>query len=278
MKYLNYAVKGLAVLIGLVWFGAEMKWGRDVAQYQRAVANGELTPEQDREAFARIMEGPAPLEWWRTRGDLRAHFRLDELTDERTVQFSQRIAIESLLAPNEAPPHRALYQAYAAARAPGYFVANCAELLDTIASTCKVYHSEGEGPNRHYDSAGISSSLTYIPSYPLGDPTTVENGKMRTSYIGIDKDPDLLDGDSRRAVYLRARDICAQVRSVLGNCVIENVRFDDGFLRLSGRAAGVRPQTASVSITVFLDRTIYDRDDLDPIVEDIAAVLAAETG
>jgi len=278
MKYLHYGFTGFVLLLAAIWFVPTMFWGYETSRYTQDSMNGDLTPEQNAAALERVMEGPAPLAWWRTRSDLRAHFRLDQLTDERTVHFTQRMLIDDLLAPNEARPHPSLYQAYGAARAPAYNAPKCAELLDTIAMTCKVFHSESRTFDRNPETVEISSSVAYIPSYPLGDPTTVENGKMRTAYIRIDKDIDLLEDDSRRAVYLRARDICAQVRSLLGNCVIDYVRFDDGFLRLSPQAAGARNQHASVRIAVFLDRTRYDRNDLDPIVENIAEVLAAETG
>ena len=278
MKYLQYGLTGFFVLLGAIWYVPAMIWGYEASQYTQASVNGDLTPEQDGAALERVMEGPAPLAWWRTRSDLRAHFRLDAFTAERTVHFERRIPIGDLLAPGEDRPHPSLYQAYAAARAPAFYAPNCAELLDTIATSCKIYHSESRSFTSNPETVEISSSMAYVPSYPLGDPTTVENGKMRTVYISVDKDTDLLDGDSRRAVYLRARDICAQVRSILGNCVIESVRFDDRFLRMTERSAGARNQDASISFAIFVDRTVYDRNDLDPIVENIAEVLAAETG
>jgi len=162
MKYLQYGLTGFFVLLGAIWYVPAMIWGYEASQYTQASVNGDLTPEQDGAALERVMEGPAPLAWWRTRSDLRAHFRLDAFTAE--------------------------------------------------------------------------------------------------------------------PVYLRARDICAQVRSILGNCVIESVRFDDRFLRMTERSAGARNQDASISFAIFVDRTVYDRNDLDPIVENIAEVLAAETG
>lgn len=278
MKYLHISIAVIGFLLAAIWYVPTLIWGYKAATYTDAAMADPLTPEQDPDALAEIQDGPAPLAWLREQRKLRTHFRLDQFNDDRTVQFEQRISIDDLLTEDEPRPDPTLYKAYATARAPAFFAAKCEELLDTIASACKVYHSEARTLSHQPGTVEIESRVTYIPSYPLGDTSAVSNGTFRTASAFIEKHLSLSAHESRRAVYRRAAEICGYVRGQLGNCVIESVRFDDQFMRLSGAAAGTRPPRAFIRFSVFVNSTTVGRNDLDPIIEIIATSLEEQTG
>jgi hypothetical protein len=264
-----FRILGIAIplVLGAIWYVPAMIWGYQITKASEAAYTGGGNAEAS-ETFAALLDGPAPLAWLRRNNELRDLYRTDELTRARVVTFHDEVGFESLLKSGEAIPDPAFQEIYVQARAPGVVAPFCAEVLQTIGRSCKVYDSEG----RLLDSgrASLSGRMAYIPSYDMGDASTVNNGKVMTAYVTLSRDTDAPtpnDAASRIAYLNQAKAVCTELRSTYGNCVVGQVSFT-----VRDRADS-RPLEATAQFEVYVDRTVVNRDALGSAAETINASL-----
>lgn len=272
----------IPLFIGLIamalWYAPSMIWGAKATMMMQAMSDSDADLAEMADQMEDIMRGPAPLAWLRDRAEFRDHFG-PEFSTERLVNFEQEIPFDDLLNDGEAVPDPLYFDAYAEARAPRILAPNCASLLETIAISCKSYVSDG----RYYEHrtrgpvADLSLAMAYIPSYDMGDPSGVQNGRFRTGSVnfrfedvepGIENQMDVLD---------RALEICASIREFYGNCLISYISFDESirneFIEKEGEVTFLKDPNSLIQFSVYVDGTIVSRDDVRTKVEAIGAAL-----
>jgi hypothetical protein len=202
-----------------------------------------------------------PLSWLLNRVDLRDTFTTDEITNDRYIIFQKVITAQELLADGEAMPDEEFIPLYAAARAPAQLMPYCADVLETVGNACDVIHTTSR-ENRE-GKLLLVGRLAFTPVAPLGDPSTIEDGKLRNTTVTLPYEGDLRpanDAASRKALLQQAQSICDELRTQLGNCVLTRVNFTIRELwitDLEALPAGTNPQRleTSAQFTVFLDET-----------------------
>jgi len=204
------------------------------------------------------MGGPAPVQWLRDRKDMHRLYSADTLTDGRRVALELQMPLTDILAPGEAVPNDALHELYAKARAPAILISYCPEILGPLGTRCDVLNTEGQlardGQIR------IKGSLSYLPSYEVGDLSAVENGEVLTGTITvIDRKDKLPFGpDSRADAIDEALRFCDLVRATFGNCLISRLTLSQKSTR--SRDDPTLMLNASVQVSVFADNTLYRRE------------------
>lgn len=267
------AIVGLIVaapFIALNVWGINMSlWVNEVTAQNEAVLNGETDVPVVREMPSN------PLAWLRNRADVRDMFDTDTLTDSRYVAISEIVTLEDLLAADETPPAEARIPLYAAARAPARLIRYCEDIIQSIGLSCDLHYSEAR-ENRQ-GKIELRGLLRFIPASPLGDPSAIENGTLIRTEAQLPYEGNLLppnDAATRRAAMTQAQDICDQVRTRFGNCVLANVTIDVKELwitDLEALPAGTNPQRIDTLATfvVFAAQDQMNANDLRDIVRSL---------
>ena len=153
---------------------------------------------------------------------------------------------------------------YAAVRAPARLAAYCADTLEAIASTCEVIHSDVR--NTGDGNLELMGRLGFVPTSDLGDPATVENGKLFNTQVTLPyegKFPPENEATNRIQMLTQAQEICDQLRVEFGNCVLTRVRFDVTELWITDLEilpADANPErvAATARFSVYADETVLD--------------------
>jgi hypothetical protein len=153
---------------------------------------------------------------------------LGKLNDSRVVSVESYVRLEDLLDPGEKLPERDLLSAFTTARAVRVADEECARLLETLASRCVVAYTNASPVENGLAQVGVT--MKFIQKSDFG---SVKADK-RASYVEVDQ--NLIgggaqdktvslggSGNARSAIYERAVDFCAKMRSTEGNCAITNV-------------------------------------------------------
>ncbi|MEM8579846.1 MAG: hypothetical protein AAGF50_01450 [Pseudomonadota bacterium] len=247
----------------LLWYVPAMIWGYQVTTESMS-EDGAISEE--------LVGGPAPVQWFRNRAELRGYYSLEDLTNRRTVSFDIDLDFNDLLAPGESVPDNDLLELYVKARAPSQLIAFCPEILGSFAKKCDVGSSGGrlsrDGRVR------IQGSLTYLPAYELGNVAEVQNGQVMVARARLlDTNAEqIATPENRQAALSRALELCKLVRAELGNCLISDLSFKQ--TRSRRAAQDEQPQlSATVRVAVFADKTVYRQDSLQNEIERIQEVL-----
>lgn len=257
------------MLIGLIfpmlaiaiWYGPATIWGAQITLAHRPGAEVSADKMDD------LAKGPGIVAIFRGRSEMKSLFG-EQFSTSRKVSYSARMPFDDILLPGEAMPDPVYFDAYAEARAGMMLSPNCEELLATIARDCETFSSKG----RHLASSGpvnalaLYADISYIPSYDLGDPSSVKNGRFREAIIGFLFKDSANPAWTRRAVLGRALDICIKLRQNYGNCVIERISFKEGKTRdpLSQPNRYIR---SSIVFSVYADDTKVGRDHIEDMAK-----------
>lgn len=162
----------------------------------------------------------------RERRHISAVFDPDTLGPKRVVRFDTVIAFEALLKPGETPPPQTLHALFAEARASGYMMRECANLLQSFADLCAVSQSRAE------DLGGgiwrLSADLAFTPLDPIGKiprARDLEYTPWRSRLRAGLRTPRADLPRHRLEFYRRARAVCTAIRRTAGNCIIETLQF-----------------------------------------------------
>lgn len=252
MKFLGV----IGFLIVLVWYVPAMIWG---AQITKAMEGG------DSGALASLLDGPAPLAWWRNRSELNETFSTDELNLRRYVSYELRVPFTELLNPGEVAPEDVFLDLYAQARTPARLIAFCPEVLDRLATRCDVTHTTARIDRD--GTARLEGLLVYSPAYDMGDPSTVKSGDVFSGAAMLGSYEENAEG--RAEVFTKALTICDGLREAYGNCVISKLSFSaPGW---DGKA------NAHASFDVYADKSQNDRNSVQARVEQVAAAVLGAT-
>lgn len=259
MKFFSF----VGGLILLVWFVPAMIWGVQVTDAMNRFQNGET------DALAGIMDGPAPLAWWRNRTELKETFDPVELNRRRSVSMQIEVPFERILAPGETMPDEALRDLYVMARAPATLHPICAELLETLASRCDIGSSSGRA-SREGTMARMDATFFYAPGYEMGDPSSVQRGDVFWGQARLTDGGRVEQSPEGRAEAIsRALSVCDAIREEFGNCVISAIIFGP-----VGRGDAV---VASARYNVFANTSEHSRDTVDSAVARITAATLGAT-
>ena len=260
MKLISTALTLIIVALLAVWYLPAMYWGFQITQQVNKAQSG------DNSAFAeigRLSEGPPLIAWLRRNKAVNAAFNPTELTSDRYVSYKLEMPAEEILKPGETSPHPDFLELYAHARAPQIIMEQCDEVLTSLGTVCDVAKTNArlsrDGTVR------ISGRLHYVPSYPMGDPSGVRNGKLISASTRMIQGYDTVDTPEIRAlVFQQSLDICAKLRAALGNCVVSSIRLD------SDPRGDTNTLGAMASFEVYADATRFRRDWLQTEVDAIA--------
>lgn len=234
MKATNLIIAIVVLAAIAFWYAPAAMWGIKASRLTASLNGEGADPNDFANQLEEVMEGPAPLAWLRGRAEMRGYFGLEEFTEFRTASFSQNIPFKDLLNEGEEMPDPLYYDAYATARAASHLTPNCDILLETIASACKTHISRGHvsTPKSGDVRANIDLNIAYLPKYPMGDPSSIANGKFRSGSVRL-KFEDVKDpASNQRLVLERALEICAKLRETYSNCIITRVAFDQNTVRV----------------------------------------------
>ena len=260
MKIIGTALTLSILALLAVWYFPTMYWGYQVS---KNVAHVQAGDTEKFEELAELFDGPPLIAWLRRNKRMNATFNPSELTKGRYVLYKIEKPFEVLLQSGETAPDPAFNEHYAEARAPQTLVSPCPEVLQKLATKCDV--AETSATISRDGMVRLSGQLQYVPSYDMGDPSAVRNGKLISANARLVEQHDLRNTPENRALmFERALHICAEVRTLLGNCVISAVRFDTS---LRGE---VETLNARASFDVYADSTQYRRDSLQAEVDGIA--------
>ena len=222
-----------------------------------------VTQVTDKNDETVLRDGPqSPLAWLGNRVDVRNTFTTDAITSKRYVTITELIEMDDLLADQEPMPDLGLVPLYAAARAPARIVRYCAEVLQTIGTSCDVIYTETrQQPDGRQ---ALTGRLAYLPAYSMGDLSSVENGAMISASLSFPYEGLLRPANGaapRTAMMLQAQSMCDTLRQELGNCVLTRLRFDLSELwikDLEVQPAGTNAQriAATAEFTVYADETV----------------------
>ena len=273
------AVRIGIVIMGLIFaapFIALNVWGMNMSMWANEMFGQTQAIIDGDDVIPQVREMPAnPLLWLRARVDLRDTFAADRLTNERVVIIEEVVTPEELLNAGEAMPDEAFIELYAAARAPARLIPYCADILATIGSTCDVIYVETR--ETRDGKLELSGKLAYVPTVALGDPSTVENGKLISTRISLPYEGQIRpanDVERRQELINQAQGICDVIREQLGNCVMTQLHLDVVELwitDLEALPAGTNPQRlgATARFAVYADETKVDRTALHDLVAGI---------
>lgn len=243
----------------LLWYVPTMIWG---FQITKESMEGDGAVSKD------LIGGPAPIQWFKNRAELRAYYSLEDITDRREVSFQFQMEFNDLLAPGEDVPDPALHELYVKARAPALLISYCPELLGSMAKSCDV-NSAGGSISRD-GRVTVSGGLGYLPAYDFGNVADVENGDIMSARVELfPRDSELLATLENRALAItKALKLCDEVRRQLGNCVIADLSIRETRMR---RAEPEDPNHLHVTarLAVYADKTLYRRESLENEVERI---------
>lgn len=258
----------IVIFLGLpaLWYVPAMMWG-----FQITNASMSDSPEAA-EDMADLIGGPAPVKWFGDRNEFRRYYSADALSERRRVAVEVTMQMEDLLAPGEALPDPALHELYARSRAASFLIQRCPEILGEFATTCDVGNNQGS--ILRDGRVSIKGSLLYLPNYEIGDLSTVENGHILTSGLGIvDRRDNLADTPENRAEAVRqALLVCDLVKAKFGNCLISNLTLSQRRPRPRDDDQTIR-MTASATVAVFADKTLYRRESFREEINRIEEVM-----
>lgn len=260
MKLIGTALTLSVLALLAVWYVPAMMWGYKIS---REVARIEAGETQDHTSIAELSEGPPLVAWLRRNKRLNEAFNPTELTRERYVSYKFEMPFESLLKSGENAPDPAFKELYALARVPQTVMSRCPEILQHLGSKCDV--AQTSATISRDGTARLSGQLHYVPSYEMGDPSTVSNGKLISARTRLIKQRELRNTPENRAVVFgRALDVCAKLRALIGNCVISSINMD---VSSQGR---IETLSATAHFDVYADSSQYRRDSLKSELDQIA--------
>lgn len=248
----------IGFLLLAVWYIPAMVWGVQITQAMSQFQKGDGT------ALASLLDGPAPLAWWRNRSELNETFSTDELNHRRKVSYEISVPFVDLLNPGEAAPDEVFRDVYASARAPARIMAFCPELLETLALRCDV-----TGTSARIDRDGtarIEGDLVYLPAYRMGDPSTVQNGDVFSARARLSQHEDSREG--RAGAIGQALTVCDALRETFGNCVLTS---------LSARKRLDGSSDPYAEFTVYANKAEHNRDTVRQEVERATAATIGAT-
>ena len=258
-------MKFFGLIVGLllmVWYVPAMVWGVQITSAMNSFQDG------DSGALAGLMDGPAPLAWWRNRTELQETFDPQALNQRRAVSVEMRMPFEDLLAPGEAMPTEGLRDLYAMARATGRIHPICATVLEELATRCDI--SGARGRVMKDGVAVLVANLLYAPAYDMGDTSPVSSGDVFSGHAQLNEAGDIeATPEGLARVISRALTVCDALREVYGNCVVARVSF--GPPSFGGR------MNAAGHFAVFADKSQHSRDTVRSTVESVAASALGNT-
>jgi hypothetical protein len=172
--------------------------------------------------------------------------RIDQFHDFRVVRVKDRLRVSSLLEAGETPPQPELLEAFAMAKAAKLAQAECAVLMQRLASACEL--SDARGKDEGGGRVSVSFALRFIQRDGFGQikadkkAVYVESDKvLLEKRMGEPTEPER--GRRLRAeIYEKAVSLCERLRASTGNCAI----FD---LNVSIRAGDTNPQDVRAAAT-----------------------------
>ena len=251
-------MKFFGIIVGLllmVWYVPAMVWGVQITSAINGFQNG------DASAMEGLMDGPAPLAWWRNRTELQETFDPAELNRRRLVNIEMKVPFDELLAEGEAAPADDLRDLYAMARATSRIHPFCATLLDGLATRCDI--SGAKGRVLKDGTAVIEGDLLYAPAYDMGDPSSVQGGDVFTGSARLTGSGDIeATPEGLTEAVSRALTVCDAVREVYGTCVVARLSVNAG--SFGGRT------TVTARFAVFANKSQHNRETVDATVERVA--------
>lgn len=253
----------VAVVVG-AWQLPALIWGYQVSMESEKMRQGQDNRMSD------LNGGPAPLRWFRDRKEYKEYFNTEALTKRRVVSFNEQIPFQALLASGEEPPAEGLRELYATARVPEYLMRYCPETLTGFAKGCGYAFSKAS-INRD-GKVVLEGRLAVVPDYDLGDPSAVRNGKVFSANLVLWPRSEFFDNaQNRQRALSRAVELCDEMRSFYGNCVVSMVRFNR---RQDHRKPNAAPRLdAWVSVSVYADKNIHTRQSVRDQFKQIGARL-----
>lgn len=213
-----------------------------------------------------------PFQWLNDRPEVRDIFIPNEMTAARYVKVEKVLPTEELLGSGEAVPDEGFLALYAAARAPAQLIPYCAEIIETIGTSCDVVHTQSR-QNRERNWV-LDGRLAFVPAADLGDPSLIENGQLVYARATLPHTGDLRppnDAETRAAVLAQAQAVCDVLRDQIGNCVLTRVTFNIHELWITDLEIlpeDTNPERleAVAEFTVYADPLQLDADGLDALV------------
>ncbi len=260
MKLIGTALTLSILALLAVWYLPTMYWGYQIS---RAVSQAQSGDDAAFETVGELAEGPPLVAWLRNNKKLNAAFNPTDLTTGRYVSYKLAMPFEALLKPGETLPEPDFQELYAHARAPQTLAGYCFEVLGNLGTKCNV--SKSNATLSRDGTVRIIGNLQYVPDYETGDPSVVKNGELISARVRLIAGRDLHNTLGNRAeVFEKARRICTEIRTLLGNCIISSISFE-----ITPRD-GVQILRASARFDAFADSTQYRRDSLQTAVDQIA--------
>ncbi len=261
LRILSFCI-GIIIMLPMI---AVSLWGFNMTQWvNNEVARNDAILN-DAAVIPDAMPMPTnPLDWLRSRADLRDTFTRDEITSDRIVVVQEIIDDTDLLRPGETLPDPVFLELYANARAPARLIAYCPDVLSAIGTACDVLRSEVR-ENRN-GKLVLTGHLGFRPVAVLGDPSKVQEGVLISGRVELPYSGDLRPANepaSRIKAMQDAQAICDQLRRQYGNCVLSRVSFDIDELWITDLEVlppGTNPQRLRTSATfkVYADSATLD--------------------
>lgn len=207
------------------------------------------------------------------------------LNNNRVVSVSEIVQIDDLLAQGETLPAPVYEELFAMARAPGYLIDRCDDVLATIGTRCIVLRSSAsvvDRPTQDLHHIAINARLAYAPNYAIGT-TDIVGGDFVSFRVDLNGDEEPVNypvpnAETRRGYLQTALQICDTLREEHGSCVIEDLTLKH--TRLSDRHMKDQPEGASrirlesrVRLGVFGIDTRENRKAFEARAKEILAAL-----